>query len=228
MSFEHQVDFKQDFWDSFNGEKRLSELLNHFVSRYSDSIDEHKHQFADIIGTQLIGKHLDSDKLLEFVEEELSNLDINLVEPKEKFTKNRSDGATSDEVTIFDLDRLTGTQFEKFMESLLKENGYSDVAVTGKAGDQGGDILASKDDEKFIIQAKNYALNHKVSNTAVQEAFGAIAYYGADKGIVVTNSFFTPGAIELADVNNIELWDRRTVSKMLENYNKIEEDQAQN
>ena len=226
MSFGDQVNFEQDFWDSFTGEKRLSDLLAHFTLRYADKIDEHKQTFAEkIIGEKLIGKYLDSDKLLEFVENELSNLEIKYVRPKTSSTQSHSN---EDEVTIYDIDRLTGVQFEKFMEALLDANGYSDAQVTGKAGDQGGDILAYKEDEKLIIQAKNYALNRKVDNSAVQEVLGAIAYYGADKGIVVTNSFFSAGARELAEVNNIQLWDRRVVSQMLEIYNKNDDNQTQN
>jgi restriction system protein len=70
------------------------------------------------------------------------------------------------------------------------------------------------------MHEKNYSLNRKVTNSAVQEVLGAIAYYGADKGIVVTNSFFTSSAKELANVNNITLWDRRRVSQILEVYNQ--------
>ena len=226
MTFGDQVNFEQDFWDSFTGENRLSDLLAHFTLRYADKIDEHKHTFAEkIIGEKLIGKYLDTNKLLEFVENELSNLKIKYVRPKTSSTQSHSN---EDEVTIYDIDRLTGVQFEKFIEALLDANGYSDAQVTGKAGDQGGDILAYKEDEKLIIQAKNYALNRKVDNSAVQEVLGAIAYYGADKGIVVTNSFFSAGARELAEVNNIQLWDRRVVSQMLEIYNKNDDNQAQN
>jgi restriction system protein len=115
--------------------------------------------------------------------------------------------------------KATETPFVTFMETLLDANGYSDSHVTGKAGDQGGDILTQDDDEKIIIQAKNYSLHRKVTNDAVQEVLGAIAYYGADKGVVVTNSFFTKSAIELAKVNSITLWDRRVVTQMLEGFN---------
>ena len=226
MSFTDKANFEQDFWDSFSGERKLTNLLTHFALRYEDKINEHKEIFAlKIIGEKLIGKKLDSDKLLEFVENELSKLQI---KPRVKSKENRSNDMVQESVTIFDIDRLTGVQFEKFIEELLDANGYSDAQVTGKAGDQGGDILANKDDEKLIFQAKNYALNRKITNTAVQEVLGAIAYYGADKGIVVTNSFFTSSAIELAEVNNISLWDRRIVTQMLESYNKSDSNQAQN
>ncbi len=216
MSFGDVITFEDEFWDTFTGEKRLTDILAHFITEYSDKINLHKEVFAKkIIGEGLIGKITNSDKLLEFVEDELSKLDIKQVRPK-----GDSNTTSTEEITIYDIDRLTGTQFEKFMERLLNANGYSDAQVTGKAGDQGGDILAYDEDEKIIIQAKNYALNRKVTNKAVQEVLGSIAYYGADKGIVVTNSFFTSSARELANVNNITLWDRRVVTQLLEVFNQ--------
>ncbi len=208
--------FEENFWKTFSGEKRLSPVLTHFATEFSQTMDQNMEIFAErIIGDEIIGKELNVNKLLEFVKNELSKVDV-----KQTKTKRESNTTKQEEFTIYDVDRLTGTQFEKFMEKLLNANGYSDAKVVGKAGDQGGDIEAYNDGEKFIIQAKNYAINNKVTNSAVQEVFAAIAYYGADQGIVVTNSFFTSGAIELAEVNNITLWDRRVVSQMLEGYNR--------
>jgi len=216
MSFRDNTSFENDFWDSFDGERRLSDILSHFVTRYENSLDENMHTFATrIIGDGLIKKHLESSKLINFVEEELTKVQITPKKQTQKVNIN-----SKKEITIYDVDRLTGTQFEKFMVKLLDANGYSKSEVTGKAGDQGGDILTYADDEKIIIQAKNYALNRKVPNDAVQEVLGAIAYYGADKGVAVTNSFFTPSAMELAEVNNIALWDRRIVTQLIEGLNE--------
>ncbi len=215
MSFTRDANFEDEFWASFSGERRLSDILTHFAIKYSDKMEQYKQVFAEkIIGEELIQRKINSTKLLEFVENELSKLEIKQIKPK-----GNTNTTKQEEITIYDIDRLTGVQFEEVMESLLNANGYSDAHVTGKAGDQGGDILTNDGDEKLIIQAKNYSLNRKVTNSAVQEVLGAIAYYGADKGIVVTNSFFTSSAIELAEVNNITLWDRRIVTQMIEGYN---------
>ena len=46
-----------------------------------------------------------------------------------------------------------------------------------------------------------------------------IACYDADIGIVITNSFYTNGARELASKTRIELWNRQKVMKLIENYN---------
>jgi len=79
----------------------------------------------------------------------------------------------------------------------------------------GADVIAYKDDIKYVIQVKFY--NNPVGNKAVQEVVGAIGMYKADKGIVVTNSTFTSSAVELANANNIELVD----GDKIEEYKRI-------
>lgn len=56
------------------------------------------------------------------------------------------------------------------------------------------------------MQCKRY--KGKVGISAVQEVLGAKGYYKADKAMVITNSYFTPNAIKLANANDVELWDR--------------------
>lgn len=75
----------------------------------------------------------------------------------------------------------------------------------------GADVIAYKDNIKYVIQVKFY--NNPVGNKAVQEVVGAIGMYKANKGIVVTNSTFTDSAIELASANNIELINGEKIEK---------------
>lgn len=79
----------------------------------------------------------------------------------------------------------------------------------------GADVIAYKDNIKYVIQAKFY--NNPVGNKAVQEVVASIGMYKANKGIVVTNSTFTTSAIELAQANNIELVD----GEKIEQYKKV-------
>ena len=76
----------------------------------------------------------------------------------------------------------------------------------------GADVVAYKNDVKYVIQAKYYS--NPVGNKAVQEVVAAIGMYKADKGIVITNNTFTPAAIELASANNIELVDGNKIEKL--------------
>ncbi|MER2262217.1 MAG: restriction endonuclease [Psychrobacillus sp.] len=100
---------------------------------------------------------------------------------------------------------MTGIEFEHFVAELFSKMGYLSV-VTKASGDQGIDVIAEKNGRKFGIQSKCYG--SKVNNSAVQEVVAGLSYYNCDKGIVVTNNYFTNSAIELAKINNIILWDR--------------------
>lgn len=99
------------------------------------------------------------------------------------------------------IDSLNGFEFENFLSQLFKQMGYQ-VKSTKLSGDQGADLIISKYNEKIAVQAKRY--NNKVSNRAVQEVVASIPHYGANKGMVVTNSYFTKSAIELAKSNQIQ------------------------
>ena len=103
-----------------------------------------------------------------------------------------------------DLRPLAGTDFETALSALLSRDGF-DVSGTPSTGDQGADLIARKSGRTTAIQAKGY--RGAVGNGAVQEIVGALRYYGADDGWVVTNSTFTASARALAQANNIRLID---------------------
>lgn len=109
------------------------------------------------------------------------------------------------------IDGMEGHEFEYFCAELLQKNGFSNVRVTPGSGDQGVDVIASKDGIKYAIQCKNYA--SALSNTPVQEVTAGKQFYGCHVGVVMTNSTFSPGAIQLAKATNVLLWDR---TKLLE------------
>ncbi len=111
-------------------------------------------------------------------------------------------------------DDMEGHDFEKFCADLLKRNGFEQVRVTQASGDQGVDILAEKDDIRYAIQCKNY--NSKLGNTPVQEIYAGKTFYHCHVGVVMTNSTFTQGAIDLAEATNVILWDRDRLKKFME------------
>src|SRR5689334_19233914 len=104
--------------------------------------------------------------------------------------------------SVEDLRGLTGAEFEVYVARLLKENGWS-VSGTPTTGDQGADLIASKENRKLIIQAKCYS--GSVGNSAVQEVVGAMKFYDGTEGCVVTNSTFTPSARALAQKTAVRL-----------------------
>lgn len=50
--------------------------------------------------------------------------------------------------------------------------------------------------------------------TAVQEVFAGCKHYSCDVPVILTNSYFTNQAIELAKSTGVELWDRDTLKRM--------------
>lgn len=118
----------------------------------------------------------------------------------------------SSTVTVDDVDVMTGLDFENLVARLFERSGYS-VQVTPPTGDQGVDVIAERKGLRLGIQAKCYA--GKVPNSAVQQIVAGLAHYGLQRGLVVTNGDFTPSAIELAESNNVTLWDREVLKRKL-------------
>lgn len=109
-------------------------------------------------------------------------------------------------------DGMSGEEFERFCADRLKRNGYEDVTITGKSGDQGVDITAWKSGQKYAVQCKCYSV--PVGNAAVQEAFAGKQFYHCDIAVVMTNSRFTSGARELAKATGVVLWDGDALAAM--------------
>ena len=88
-----------------------------------------------------------------------------------------------------------GHTFEEWVADSLKLFGW-EARVTQGSGDQGVDVIASKEGKTVAIQCKLYS--QPVGNKAVQEAFSGSTYYGADYAAVITNAGFTSSAKDLA------------------------------
>lgn len=63
----------------------------------------------------------------------------------------------------------------------------------------------------------NVNYSHKLDNTPIQEVIGGLAYYHCQKAIVMTNNCFTEPAKTLAKINNVELFDRDKLIKLISN-----------
>lgn len=108
------------------------------------------------------------------------------------------------------IDLMSGLEFEEYLKILFTNKGYK-VETTPSTGDFGADLIIVKNGQKAVVQAKRY--NDKVSLQAVQEVVCALAHYKCTAGLVITNNYFTPAAIKLAQSNNIKLWDRDELIK---------------
>jgi restriction system protein len=113
---------------------------------------------------------------------------------------------------IGDVDRMNGREFETYLAMLFRRYGYS-VEHTGKSGDYGADLVICKDQQRTVIQAKRYSKN--VGIKAVQEVVAAKKVYSCQGAIVVTNSGYTQAARNLARANDVVLWDRERLVKVM-------------
>ena len=112
------------------------------------------------------------------------------------------------------INSLSGYEFESLLEKIFKTMNYH-VVLTQNTQDQGADLIIERDNRRTVVQAKCYK-NQNVGNGAVQEIVAAKKYYRADKALVVTNSSFTSSAMELADMNNVELWDGAKLRQIID------------
>lgn len=125
-------------------------------------------------------------------------------------------------VTMYLVDAMDGFQFEDFLVKIFQTIGY-DVKETRRTQDQGADLFVTRFGKSMVIQAKNYS--GSVGNSAVQQAISAKTFYACDEAMVVTNSYFTKSAKELAESAMVRLIDRNELQKYLDDYNqKIIED----
>lgn len=115
-------------------------------------------------------------------------------------------------------ERMSGEEFEQYVQEILKRNGYKHVELTKRSGDYGVDILAQYKGEYYAFQCKKYA--KPVGVAAVQQAYSGCQYYECDQAVVVTNHRFTAQAIALAQTNDVILWDGEKLDQLKRKANR--------
>lgn len=118
--------------------------------------------------------------------------------------------------------------FEAKVRLLLKAMGYGeikeDTSANKKSGDEGLDGIIKEDKLGFDIigiQAKRFA-SSPVGRKDLQGFVGALAGQGASKGVFVTTSNFSSGAVEYAKKNlaqKIVLIDGDKLAELMIEYN---------
>lgn len=145
---------------------------------------------------------LDMKQIFERKKKEKLENDLFGKPKKQTVTENDTPNTLS---PIDRIDRMTGEQFEIFMEDYFRKQGFK-VERTPLSGDYGIDLIIENDFSKIGVQAKCYS--NKVTASAVQEVVTGLRHYGLSGGMVVTNNYFQPAAIQLAKDNGITLWNR--------------------
>lgn len=119
---------------------------------------------------------------------------------------------------ITDLELVSGYEFEHVLAKVLSLV-EGEATVTEASGDQGLDVVWTRDDTTIGIQAKAYAAGNSVSNSAVQEIYTGTDVRGTEYTIdvpaVVTTSQYTNGAREAAENTGVVLYGRSDIQQWL-------------
>jgi restriction system protein len=115
---------------------------------------------------------------------------------------------------IFEIDKMTGKEFEDRLAILFRKLGYAVRVVGNQKGDYGVDLVIEKDNIKTAVQAKCYK-KWLVGEDAVREVYTGKNYYDCQEGMVITNNYYSKMARNLARANNIKLWDRDNLIRSL-------------
>lgn len=121
---------------------------------------------------------------------------------------------------------LSPTGFEDLVIQLLSRMGYGragSVERTSATGDAGVDGIISQDPlglDRIYVQAKRYAEERTVDRPRIHEFAGALLGKQGDRGVFITTSTFSGGAIQEAERINarIELIDGKRLAQLLVHY----------
>ena len=116
---------------------------------------------------------------------------------------------------------------ERAIARLMGHLGWKDINVIGGAGDMGGDIIATRQEENqiksWVVQSKAVTGDRYIGPQAINEAINALSYYDVNTAAVATNGEFTRTAHQRqerlkANGYNLKLWNgaflRTLVEKM--------------
>lgn len=112
-------------------------------------------------------------------------------------------------IDLSEIDSMEGHDFEYWCAELLRRNGFNKVTVTRGSGDDGIDIIAFCNGQKYGIQCKRS--NSRIGNKAVQEVYTGKTIYGCHIAAVITNNYFTASAVNTAQKTGVILWDRNWI-----------------
>lgn len=120
---------------------------------------------------------------------------------------------------VLDYRKMNGYEFEKFVATLFRKIGFI-VEEVSLSGDGGIDLIAYSKEPvfkgKYLIQCKHWQAN--IGEPVVRDLYGVVLSNNANKGIIITNSYFTKQAIDFAEGKNIELINGDTLKGLIEQH----------
>ncbi len=120
-------------------------------------------------------------------------------------------------------------EFEKLVVSLLQAMGYGGEVensglVTQQSNDKGIDGIIKEDVlglGRIHIQAKRYGYDNSIGREEIQKFVGALAVAQSNKGVFITTSSFSKGALEYArnlNTTTVALIDGNQLAEHMYNY----------
>ena len=109
--------------------------------------------------------------------------------------------------------KMTPYAFEGYVADYFRSAGYT-VFQTKRSRDGGKDLVMYKDGQTFFVEVKRYAKSNHIQRPLIQKLVGACHPEGA-RGIFVTTSSFSKGAIAEAYRSNIRLIDGQELVRLL-------------
>ena len=132
--------------------------------------------------------------------------------------KKKNNDRLDRSLNISEVDFMDGIEFEHYVCKLLINEGLK-ATVTRASNDYGVDIVAQDLNNKYAVQVKRYSSN--VSRRAVSDAVAGKEIYECNKAMVITNSYYSKGALELAKSTSCELVDRDQLSEWIYRYQNL-------
>jgi Holliday junction resolvase len=114
-------------------------------------------------------------------------------------------------LSMLEVDVMRGIDFEHYVAALLVNEGFSNVQVTRASGDNGVDVTAAKDGNRYAIQVKRY--KSTVNRRAVSDAVAGMLEYGCNASMVITNSRLSQKAMEFARLHQCVVVDRPVLTE---------------
>lgn len=142
-------------------------------------------------------------------------LDVTELESASESPKSSEDSTESPAVELSNLVTLTPGGFEHYVADVWRARGYS-CDLTAESRDGGVDVVAVKESDRVLIQAKRYT-RRNVGIDAVQRMAGLLVDDGFDasKVVLVTTSGFTHDAKKRARrIRGLDLVDGRELVSM--------------
>lgn len=113
------------------------------------------------------------------------------------------------------LRKIDWFQFEKLIELIYRQRGYSVTRFGGANPDGGVDLIVKSPSETFAVQCKQWR-KWTVGVKEIREFLGTLTDSGIQKGIFVTLAGYSGAAKQLADKHGIQILHEPDLIEMLE------------